>query len=201
MKLSRKWSYGLLGSAALLTVALSTVAFVPQVAQAADSALTGLGWGGLGRGGQGQEELAKALGITVEELQAAQDEVFAADLAAAVAAGEITQEDADTMLAQQKLHRYLADRMQTAYTEAVQDAVTAGIITQDQADTFLNDGIGMGMGMWGGFGREMMGGRGMGHHRGMGFGWDDEGRGMGRGMGPRGWNGQPTATPESSSTN
>lgn len=48
------------------------------------------------------ENLAEALGITVEELQAARDQVFAASIAEAVADGLITQEQADEILA---LHR------------------------------------------------------------------------------------------------
>ena len=71
----------------------------------------GLGhWGGFGRG-QGNdawlENLAEALGITVERLQEAQDEAYAATASDAVAAGQITQEQADRMLAKRALQEYI----------------------------------------------------------------------------------------------
>ena len=69
------------------------------------------GPGGLGRGflergglkGQHDQELAEALGVSVEKLQAAQDKVAAAGLAQAVKDGRLTQEQADLMTAGRKL--------------------------------------------------------------------------------------------------
>lgn len=64
------------------------------------------GFGRLGRGdGERGELLAEALGITVEELQAARDKAFEKGLDQAVEAGEIEREDADLMLARQRLMR------------------------------------------------------------------------------------------------
>jgi Spy/CpxP family protein refolding chaperone len=53
------------------------------------------------------EALAAALGITVEELQAARRQAAVERIAQAVEEGLITQEQADTMLAMQALHGYL----------------------------------------------------------------------------------------------
>lgn len=139
--------------------------------------------------------LAQALGITVEELDAAREAANQAAIAQAVAEGIITQEQADQMLARRNLQSYL-DRdvllakalgmtveelqaayadgktlstlmeekgldaatvrqaLQAAYTEAIAQAVADGVITQEQADQ-MEDGHGM----W--FGGPMMpGGRG-----------------------------------------
>lgn len=96
------------------------------------------GPGGLGRGAD-QQYLADALGITLDELQAAQDKVQADQLAQAVADGKLTQEQADEITARQKLQRYLADQMQAAYAAGVQQAVSDGVITQEQADEFVDD--------------------------------------------------------------
>ncbi len=60
-----------------------------------------------GRGGGGDEYLAAALGITVEELQAARDSAFAARLDDAVTAGQITQAQADALLVRQRLNSYI----------------------------------------------------------------------------------------------
>ena len=49
------------------------------------------------------ENLAEALGITTDQLEAAQNEAYAASVADAVAAGQITQEQADQILAAQAL--------------------------------------------------------------------------------------------------
>ena len=54
-------------------------------------------------GGDRQESLASALGITVEELEAAQLKAHTARLESAVAAGRITQEQADLRLAQMRV--------------------------------------------------------------------------------------------------
>ena len=54
-----------------------------------------------------QENLAEALGITVEELQAAQEQAFAATVADAVTEGTISQEQADRLLAGRALRAYL----------------------------------------------------------------------------------------------
>ncbi len=80
--------------------------------------------------------LANALGITVEQLQAAEATTAQAELAQAVADGRITQEQADLMTAQRALQKYIADK--GFYASAVQSAVKDGVITQAQADTILS---------------------------------------------------------------
>lgn len=82
----------------------------------------------------GEQLLADALGITVEELEAAEETAFAAGLEQAVTDGTITQEQADTMTAQRAFRTYTAEQAQTAYADALAAAVEAGAITQAQAD-------------------------------------------------------------------
>jgi len=86
--------------------------------------------------------LADALGITAEELQAAQQKAADARTEQAIADGKLTQEQADLMKAKQALQQYLSE--QGFFAKAVQQAVEAGIITQAQADSILSrDGAGM----------------------------------------------------------
>ncbi len=112
--------------------------------------------------------LADALGVSVDELQAAKTEANDAALAAAVEAGNITQEQADQMKARQALQDYiqeqgLQDRVRSLYEEAVNAAVSAGVITQEQADQILSESsFGFGMRGLGGPGFGMHGGRGHG---------------------------------------
>ncbi|MEZ4770094.1 MAG: hypothetical protein R2844_16890 [Caldilineales bacterium] len=114
--------------------------------------IDGRGPGPVGLDRDAQEALvADQLGITVDELQTARTEANDARLADAVAAGEITQEQADAMQAEQALRDYLNQddvqaQLQAAYTSVVQGAVDAGVITQEQADTILSN-------MENGFGR------------------------------------------------
>jgi hypothetical protein len=125
-----------------------------------------------------QALLAEALGITVEELEAAQSSAQAAALAQAVEEGHITQEEADQMMAHQALQPYLQERMQTAFTDAVEQALADGVITQEQADQLVEEGV---PGHFGGRGgKHGMGGRdGMRGPGGDGF------------FGPRGRGGMP----------
>lgn len=58
-------------------------------------------------GGANEEALAEALGITVEELQAAREKLMAERLAQAVEDGYMTQEQADSMLAMHAVHAYI----------------------------------------------------------------------------------------------
>lgn len=80
--------------------------------------------------------LADALGITVAELQAAQQAAQDARIEQAIADGDLTEEDADMMKARQALGQYMEE--QGFFAKAVQAAVDAGIITQEQADSILN---------------------------------------------------------------
>ncbi len=109
----------------------------------------GRGFGPIGEGDDRGALLAEQLGITVDELQAAQSTANDARLAAAVEAGQITQEQADMMKAQDALRQYLSQEdvqasLQSAYTDAVQQAVAAGAITQEQADAILSNSNGFG---------------------------------------------------------
>ena len=86
-----------------------------------------------------QAYLAEALGITVEELQAARAEAFIANVNQAVADGTITQEKADLILGRYALAQdsNFQSTMQTAFEAAVNQAVADGVITQAQADQIL----------------------------------------------------------------
>lgn len=155
--------------------------------------------GGPGIGKEGSKEaLAAALGITVEELETAQQTVRAQMIAEEVAAGNITQEEADLMTAREAVHGYLEERLQSAYEEAVAQAVADGAITQEQADLLLSQEAGRGFGgpgMHGGPRGGHMGGEGVGPQGGE----RPEGGPDGEDRGGRGPGQQPEGTPESSS--
>ncbi len=112
--------------------------------------------GGLGAKG---DELAAALGITVDELQAAQQEAFAASVQQAVDQGLLTQDEAEQMLSGERGHGFphgvrgadidhdalLADALgisvetleaaeEQARAASLAAAVAEGRITQEQAD-------------------------------------------------------------------
>lgn len=84
--------------------------------------------------------LADALGITTDELNAAEESARAAALADALAAGEITQAQVDQMEARSALRDYLAPGSELSYEEAVAAALADGAITQTQADALLEAG-------------------------------------------------------------
>ena len=90
--------------------------------------------------------LAKALGISTDQLQAAQQKAFETGLDRAVTDGKMTQDQADLMKARNALvaNEKFQASMQSAYQAAVQQAVTDGVLTQTQADQILKDGAGMG---------------------------------------------------------
>jgi hypothetical protein len=88
------------------------------------------------------EYLAEALGISVEELDAAEFDAYTALVAAAVEAGVITQEQADLLLAEKAAKAHLDEdalnaAVRAAYADALAEAVAAGDITQAQADALL----------------------------------------------------------------
>ncbi len=137
--------------------------------------------------------LADALGITVEELQAAQQKARAAMLAQAVEDGAITQAQADLMTARHAFMQFYKDNATLTFEDALSAAVEAGAITQEQAD-LLQDAQGQyGRGL---FGRGM-GGRGMDGFRsgGRGFHQHDMMPGRGNRMMP----GYQAPTPEPNS--
>ena len=135
----------------------------------ADDLLSGEGFGFRGRhgfrgfGGNMNEYLAEALGISVADLEAAQAEAQETVMAEAVEAGTITQEQADLMNARGAISTYVQEAMTKAYGEAVEQALTDGVISQAQADLLLEHGT-MGFRGPGGFfgfgGRGKFGGRG-----------------------------------------
>ena len=133
--------------------------------------------------------LAEALGITVEELEAAKLEVYTAQLDEMVAAGTITQEEADLILAQKAVQSYVDNdayqaAVQSLYEDAVSQALADGAITQAQADALLANLANQSFGFPG------FGGPGGGHH------------GHGGHGGPGGFNGAPdgSTTPSDSTT-
>ena len=136
-----------------------------------------------------EAQLAAALGISVDKLQAASLQAFNARIDAAVTAGTLTQAQADLEKGEYALSnsQSFQTSMQTAYQSAVNQAVTGGVITQAQADAILKVSPSFGMG---GF-------RGMDGPHGMG-GFDGGGRpggGCGRpGAGGPG-NGAPANPP------
>lgn len=87
-------------------LALGATAAVVGVLASAHVASAHGGFGRLGRGGADRGALlAESLGISVDELEAAQQKAFEKGLAQAVEAGDLSQDDADLMLARQKLMR------------------------------------------------------------------------------------------------
>lgn len=124
----------------------------------ADAILNGTGrFGGRGmlgwlfqNGVDFQAHLADALGISVDELQAAYVKAAEIRLEQAVADGRITEEEAELLRARHTLFNNEAfqNSMQAAFENAVKEAVANGVITQQQADLLLQQG---GFGMRGGF--------------------------------------------------
>jgi hypothetical protein len=88
-----------------------------------------------------EAELANALGITVEKLQAAYTQAFNAHLDQAVSAGTLTQEQADLMKGQNALYAdsTFQASMKSSYEAAMAQAVKDGVITQAQADLILQN--------------------------------------------------------------
>ncbi len=95
--------------------------------------------------------LAQALGISTDELQAANQKAYFANLDQAVQDGTMTQEQADAAKGNYALSNDASfqSTMKSAYQAAVQQAVTDGVITQAQADQFLSNNNGA---AWGGLG-------------------------------------------------
>lgn len=131
---------GLLGSAAVSfaqtdTPAESTEEVTPESTTVVPSR-------GGSRLGVDDEALAAALGITVDELNAAELVAYQTMVAAAVEAGTLTQEQADLLLARKAAQNYLDTdalnaTVRAAYADALAEAVAAGDITQAQADALL----------------------------------------------------------------
>ena len=111
----RKWSFLLIAALSVLLIGLMASIALAQTAtpeagtednatQADSLSLRGLHHGLMSSGSSAHDEyLAEALGITLEQLQAARRTAMAAYLADAVTAGDITQEQADLALARHAL--------------------------------------------------------------------------------------------------
>lgn len=96
------------------------------------------GFHALGRGMN--NFLAEALGISVAELEAAQEQAHDALLTKAVEDGIMTQEDADLLQARRAISDYMEEAMADAYANVIAQAVADGVITQAQADQLLEEG-------------------------------------------------------------
>jgi hypothetical protein len=152
MEKSKKWPILLMGG--LLVLMLGLIGSIALAQDATPEAETpaqeqsesgsagiwrGLGhWGGFGLGDGADsnwlENLAEALGITVQQLEEAQEQAFAASVADAVAAGQITQEQADQILANRALKSYVDRRTILA---------TALGMTADELEAALAEGQSM----------------------------------------------------------
>jgi polyhydroxyalkanoate synthesis regulator phasin len=87
--------------------------------------------------------LADALGITVEELDAARQTAFGLRLDEAVSAGKLTPDEAETLKARHAFGGFLRARLRILFEGLVQDAVAEGALTQEQADRILSgEGLG-----------------------------------------------------------
>lgn len=173
MKGAKSWKQWLLSGLLVGAIVLGAVAVFPQTsfAQSDDSAQPAptLPWGGMRFGwkganaGQYQQFLAEALGVTVEELQAAQLKAHNAMIDKAVEDGYLTQEQADLLKARHAFMQYLAGQAPQSFEDALNAAVEAGAITQEQADLLRNAQSQWGPGAFRGrglFGEGFHGGRG-----------------------------------------
>ena len=194
MEKRKKWTQIILIGGLVMALALGAVAFVPQAVQAQDegpeapttpwSGMRGMGGmrggfeqpGKFGFGGDIDHDayLAEALGISVEELQAARETAKAKSLEEAIDKGYITEEQVAMMEARQAVMQYIdpealraefgdfkqegadlrADLkavFEEAMQAAVEQALENGGIDQDQADQFLEGGFGGKFGGRGGF--------------------------------------------------
>ena len=101
--------------------------------------------------------LADALGISIDQLKAAYQTAFNANIDQAVTVGNLTQTQADLLKGQYALYydSTFQSSMQSAYTSAVNAAVASGVINQAQADQILTKNSNMfmpDMGGWDGHG-------------------------------------------------
>jgi ribosomal protein S20 len=98
--------------------------------------------------------LANALGISVDQLQAAYQKAYDTRIDQAVTNGNLTQQQADLLKGKYALfnNKTFQSAMQSAFQAAVKQAVTDGVITQAQADQILSSQNSMGFPGLGGFG-------------------------------------------------
>lgn len=223
MTIRSNWQQWLIAGIVVGAVVVGALVLAPQTIFAQTDASAGNGaatptapWGrsgpmfGLGDfdfgalRGEYQNYLAEALGITVEELQAAQLKAQNALIDQAVTDGVLTQQQADLLKARRAFMQYYVGQAQQSFEDALNAAVEAGALTQAQADLLLEQQGQMGHGMFGGMfdgglWRERMFGGDF-HHRGMMPGMNGQMPGRGNRMLP-GYQAPvaPTATPEANS--
>ena len=134
---------GLIGSVALAQTATPEAETPTQEETTPEWGSRFRGFGRFGGNGNWLENLAEALGITVDELEDAQQQAYAASVADAVAAGQITQEQADQILAQRALKSYI-DRqaiLAAALGMSVDDLEAALADDQSIVDLMVERGI------------------------------------------------------------
>ena len=151
----RKWSFlviaalsvllvGLMASIALAQTATPEAETEDNATQADGLSLRGLHHGFMSSGSSAHDEyLAEALGITLEQLQAARRTAMAAYLADAVTAGDITPEQADLALAKYALRDVIDQKALLAEalgmtTEELETALDGG---QSLSDLMTAAGI------------------------------------------------------------
>jgi hypothetical protein len=83
--------------------------------------------------------LATELGISIATLEAAQEGAQKSLIAAAIESGELSEDQAEIMRANQAIGPYLQVAMTEAFENAVGQALSDGAITQAQADLLLNN--------------------------------------------------------------
>lgn len=81
--------------------------------------------------------IADALGISLEDLTQAQENVFLAGITQAVSDGKLTQDQADLIIARRATQSYMEEARVAAYENAIAQALADGAITQAQADLLL----------------------------------------------------------------
>ncbi len=134
---------GLIGSVALAQTATPEAETPTQEETTPEWGSRFRGFGRFGGNGNWLENLAEALGITVDELEDAQQQAYAASVADAVAAGQITQEQADQILARHALESYI-DRqaiLAAALGMSVDDLEAALADDQSIVDLMVERGI------------------------------------------------------------
>jgi len=134
---------GLIGSVALAQTATPEAETPTQEETTPEWGSRFRGFGRFGGNGNWLEKLAEALGITVDELEDAQQRAYAASVADAVAAGQITQEQADQILARHALKSYI-DRqaiLAAALGMSVDDLEAALADGQSIVDLMVEQGI------------------------------------------------------------
>jgi hypothetical protein len=161
MEKGKKWSLLLLGAVVVLTLGLivsialaqdptpeATTPAQEQATPETDGGLSSRGfshWGAFGRHGDSYDwltYLAEALGITVNELEDAQDRAYGAWLGDAIEEGQLTQEQADELLASRALKVYVdKDVILAEALGMTVDELEASLATQSLSDLMTERGI------------------------------------------------------------